>query len=96
MSPGTAQFRSLSEVDALPELPLDAPAELEASRDAELPLELREVLLQEARTRPQWQLPPASPLMMRYTWLNLACVGAFICDSFEKLNSTLNRLRDGF
>jgi hypothetical protein len=26
----------------------------------------------------------------------LACVGTFICASFEKLNSTLNRLHDGF
>jgi hypothetical protein len=76
-------------------LPLDAPAELEASREGELPLELPEVLRREAWTRPQWQLPPASPLMM-HTWWYLTCVGIFICDSFEKLNSTLNRLRDGF
>ena len=96
MSAGMAWFRSLIEVDALPEPPLDARAELEASRDVELPLELREVLRREPRTRPQWRLPPASLLMMRYTWLYLACIGTFICGSFEKLNSTLNRLRDGF
>jgi hypothetical protein len=89
------QFRSLIEIDALPELPLDAPAELGASRDAEMPLELREVLRREARTRPQWQLPPASPLMMRNTWLYLAYFGTCICDSFEKLNSTLNPPRYG-
>jgi hypothetical protein len=86
----------LIEIDALPALPLDAPAELEASHDAALQLELREVLLREARMRPQWQLPPLSPLLMRYTWLYLACIGTFICDSFEKLNSTLSRLRDEF
>jgi hypothetical protein len=91
-----AWFRSLIEIRALPELPLDALAELDASRDAELPLQLREVLRREARTRPQWRLPPASPLMMRNTWWYLACVGTCICDSFEKLNSTLNRPRDGF
>ena len=83
-------------VHVLPEPPLDAPAGLEASRDAELPLRLREVLRREPRTRPQWRLPPASLLMMRYTWWYLACVGTFICDSLEKLNSTLNRLLDGF
>jgi hypothetical protein len=43
-----AKFRSLIEVGALPELPLDAPAGLEASREAELPLELPEVLRREA------------------------------------------------
>jgi hypothetical protein len=57
-------FRSLVEIDALLELTLDAPGELEGSRDAELPPEPLEVPQREARTRPQWQLPPASPLMM--------------------------------
>jgi hypothetical protein len=38
-------FRSLIEIDALLELLLDAAAELEVPVDAELPLELLEVLL---------------------------------------------------
>ncbi len=34
--------------------------------------------------------------MMRSTRLHLTCVGTCICRSFEKLNSTLNRLRIAF
>jgi hypothetical protein len=57
-------FGSLTEINAPLELALDAPAELEGSRGAELPLELLELPQREARTRPQWQRPPALPLMM--------------------------------
>ena len=61
-------FRSLIEIDALLALQLELHAELEVSRDGELPRELPEALQREARMRPQWQLPPASPLMMRNAW----------------------------
>jgi hypothetical protein len=44
-------FRLLIEIDALPELLLDAAAELEAPVDAELLLELLEVLRREAPRR---------------------------------------------
>jgi hypothetical protein len=37
-------FRSLIEIDAPLELPLDVPAELEVPRDGQLPLELLELL----------------------------------------------------
>jgi hypothetical protein len=62
--PARLVFTSPVEIDALLELPLDAPAEPEVSRDAQLRLELLELLRREARMRPPWQLPPASPLMM--------------------------------
>jgi hypothetical protein len=61
-------FRSLIEIDALLAPPLELTAELEVSRDGEWPLELPEALQREARTRPPWQLPPASPLMMQNAW----------------------------
>jgi hypothetical protein len=89
-------FRSLIEIDALLELTLDAAAEREVPGDAELLLELLEELRREATPRRQWRLPLFSSLMMRNTRCYLACVGTRICDSFEKLNSTLNRLHDGF
>jgi len=94
--------RSLIEIDALLELPLDVPVELEVSRDVELPPELLGMPQREARTRSQWRLPPVSPLMMRNTRLMmnarscLAYVGTCICVSFGKINATLNRLRGGF
>jgi hypothetical protein len=44
-------FRLPIEIDALPELPLDAAAELEVPGDAELLLELLEVLQREATRR---------------------------------------------
>jgi hypothetical protein len=89
-------FSLLIEIDVLPELPLGAAAELEVPGDAELLLELLEALRREATLRRQWRLPPVSSLMRWNTWLYLACVGTCIGDSFEKLNSTLNRLHDGF
>jgi hypothetical protein len=61
-------FRPLIEIDALLALTLEMPAELEVSRDGAWPPELPEALQREARTRPPWQLPPASPLMMRNAW----------------------------
>jgi hypothetical protein len=60
-------LRSLIEIEALHELPLDAAAELVVLGDAELPLELLEVLQREATPRRQWRLPPVSPLMLRNT-----------------------------
>jgi hypothetical protein len=77
-------------------VPLGAPAELEVCHDGQLPPELLELLQPEAGTRPQSRLPPFSSLLMRNTWLHLACPGTCIFVSFEKLNSTLNRLHDGF
>jgi hypothetical protein len=44
-------FRLPIEIDALPELPLDAAAELDGPGDAELPLELPGVLQREATRR---------------------------------------------
>jgi hypothetical protein len=50
------------------ELPPDATAMLDALRDAELPLELLEVLQREAAMQRQWRPLPACSLMMRNTW----------------------------
>jgi hypothetical protein len=91
-------FRSLIEIDAL----LDAAAGLKVPVDAELLLELLEELQREATPRRRSRPPPVSHLMMLNARLMmntrsyLAYVRTCICDSFEKLNATLNRLRDGF
>jgi hypothetical protein len=60
-------FRLPIEIDALPELPLDAAAELDGPGDAELPLELPGVLQREATRRRRWRPPPFSSLKMRNT-----------------------------
>jgi hypothetical protein len=83
-------------IEMLPDLPLDAAAELRVPLGAESQLGLLELLRREATPRRQWRLPPASPLMMWNTWLYLTLVGICIYGSFEKLSSTLNRLCDGF
>jgi hypothetical protein len=59
--------RSLMEIGALLELLLAAAAELEALVDAELPLELLEVLQRKAATRRRWRPPPFYSLMIRNT-----------------------------
>jgi hypothetical protein len=60
-------LRSLIEIDALPEFLLAAAAELGAPVDAELLLELPEVLQREATRRRRWRPPPFYSLKMRNT-----------------------------